>query len=452
MNFISFIDFLILPVYISLLYLLIKTRAIKYRESGLDKYYITAFFLHMFGAVLYAMVIQFYYGYGDSFGFFTGSNFITNICKEDFTLKYLFYGGDQLSSLYLSTQTENEVVGNVMINNANLLVMKFSAALSFICFNRYLIITLFFGLFSYAGLWRLFVTFNEILLDKAKRLLAITVLYTPSIWFWGSGLIKDSICIGCVGFIVNVLYKIFIKRKYSLVDVLVLSVCSYGLFVIKSYIAVALVLAIVVFSVHYIIVTRKTAIEKWLFTIVIAIVSVTVFSLVLQSYISSLIEDSKGAVDSLKNAYESFDANGDAGSGFAGKSMDFTPGGILLSSPITIFTTLYRPFIWETKNIMMLFSSLESLLALFAFLFLVVKTRTKFFVYLFSNHFILFAFVFVMILSMVIGLTTFNFGTMVRYRIPLLPFYSFMLIAIYVKYVEKKKTDVILTAQTEHQQ
>lgn len=447
MNFISFIDFLILPVYISLLYLLIKSRAIKYRENGLDKFYITAFFLHMLGAVLYAMVIQFYYGYGDSFGFFTGSNFITNICKEDFTLKYLFYDSDQLSNLYLSTQTENEVVGNVMSSNANLLVMKFSAALSFICFNRYLIITLFFGLFSFAGIWRLFITFNEILGGKAKRILAITVLYTPSIWFWGSGLIKDSICIGCVGFVVNSLYKIFINKKFSLLDVFFLLLGFYGLFVIKSYIAVALALAIVVFSVHYFVVTRKSAIEKWLFTIVIAILSVTIFSFVLQSYISSLIEDSKGAVDTLKNAYESLDAAGEAGSGFTGKSIDFTAGGILLSSPVTIFTTLYRPFIWETRNIMMLFSSIESFLALFAFLYLLVKAKAKFFVYVFTNHFILFAFVFVMALSMIIGLTTFNFGTMVRYRIPVLPFYSFMLIAVYIKYMENKKTDVVLTLE-----
>ncbi len=438
MQFISLIDFLIAPIYVFILYLLIKSKAIKYRADGLSKYFITAFFLHMIGGILYAMVIQYYYGYGDSFGFFLGSNFITDISKDEFTIKYFFTSSEQLSKLFLSSQTGNEVVGNVMDNDANLMIMKISAAFSFLSFNRYLIITLFFSLFSFGGLWRLYTTFNEVLKNKTPSLLAITVLYTPSIWFWGSGLIKDSICMGCLGFTVNALYKIFISRKFSFTDILILVVCFYGLFVIKSYIAAALILATFIFSIHYFIKTRNSVIEKWIYSIVIFTGGALVISFALQSYINTLIEDSKTAIDTFKNAYENFEAAGEAGSGFSGKTFDFTTGGIILRSPANLFTTLYRPFLWETRNIMMVFSGLESFVALIAFIYLLFKTRFKFFIYAFSDPFILFALTFVVILSITIGFTTFNFGTMVRYRIPVLPFYSFVLIGVYLKFREQK--------------
>jgi len=72
MQYISLIDFFIASVYIFLFSLLIKKKAVKYKTTGLYRFYITAFFLHMIGAVLYAFVIQYYYGYGDSLGFFRG--------------------------------------------------------------------------------------------------------------------------------------------------------------------------------------------------------------------------------------------------------------------------------------------------------------------------------------------------------------------------------------------
>ncbi len=436
MQFIEIIDFLIAPIYIYIFYLFVRKKAVTYRTNGLYKFYMTAFILHMAGAVLYALVVQYYYHYGDSFVFFMGSNFITDISKDELTLKYFFYGPEQLSKLYLSNQTGDAFVGNVMNNPGNLAVMKISAIISFITFNRYLIITLFFGLFSFAGLWRLFNTFNEILEYKAQKLLAFTVLYTPSIWFWGSGLIKDSICIGCVGFIFNILYTFFIKYKFSPQNLVLLILCSYLLIVIKSYIAGAIIAAIIIFSVHYFIKKKETLLKKLVYTILISLVSFLILNFTLQSYFNSLIEDSKATVDTFKNIYENFDAAGEAGSGFAGKNIDFTILGIILSSPGNIFTTLFRPFLWEIKNLMMVFSSLESFFALLVFLYLLFKTRLKFFSYIFSNPFILFSFVVIIILSLIIGFTTFNFGTMVRYRIPILPFFAFLLISIYVKYKE----------------
>jgi hypothetical protein len=440
MQYISALDYVLFPLYFILIYLLVKSRSVKYRENGLYKYYMLAFFLHMVGAFLYAMVIQYYYGYGDSFGFFRGSNFLSTLSKDEATLKYFFYSPEDLSNLFLSSETGDNVIGAVMSNASNLMIIKISAAISLFCFDKYLVITLFFGFFAFAGLWRLFVTFNEILENKAQKLLAITVLCTPSIWFWGSGIIKDSICIGCLGFVVSFLYKIFIKKNIRLTDILLLALFFYTLFVVKSYIAAALIIAVVFFAVHFFVVSRKSVIEKWIFSIVILLASVLIFNFVLQAYIRTIIEDAATVIDKFKNAYDSFDNAGDTGSGFTSQSVNFTASGILLRSPFTIFTTLYRPFLWEIRNLMMLFSSLESFVALLVFVYLLFKLKLNFFSYILGNPFTLFAFVIVIILSLIIGFTTFNFGTMVRYRIPIFPFYAFLLTSIYIKYKAASST------------
>ena len=444
MQFINTLDYILLPIYIFIFYLIIRSRAAKYKNEGLDKYYITAFFLHIAGGVLYAMVIQYYYGYGDTIGFFKGANFITKFVKEDYTLKYFFYSGSDLSKIFFTTQSGNEfvgheVVGYLMDNSANLIIMKISALLSFLSFNCYLIITLFFSLFSFIGLWKLFLTFNEILKTKGQKLLVYTVLYTPSIWFWGSGLIKDTICMGCMGIIVYGFYKFFIKKKITALSILASVISLYILYTVKNYIALTLIFSAFVYIIHNIIARIKSKLGKVaILTFIIFLLGVIVNSL-LQNFIDSFLEDSKQAVDTLKSTYENLDVEGIAGSGFAGKDIDFSISGIILNSPFKIFTTIFRPFIWEVKNIMMLFSALESLIALAALVYIMVKFNVyNFFKALFSDSFTLASFCFVIILSLIIGFTTFNFGSMVRYRIPVLPFYAFTLISIFIKYKETK--------------
>ena len=94
--------------------------------------------------------------------------------------------------------------------------MKLSGVIAVITFNKFLITSLLLGFFAFAGQWKLFMVFNDINKGRNQKLLAWTVLYTPSVWFWGSGLIKESICMGALGFIISILYKMFTKKKFPL--------------------------------------------------------------------------------------------------------------------------------------------------------------------------------------------------------------------------------------------
>ena len=94
----------------------------------------------------------------------------------------------------------------------------------------------------------------------------------------------------------------------------------------------------------------------------------------------------------------------------------------------------------------MILSAGESLLALLISCFILFRVRFKVFKYL-NNPVILFCLVFALIFAFGVGVSTYNFGTLARYKIPLLPYYFTMLGMIY--YFEKSDKKAKELASTE---
>ena len=108
-------------------------------------------------------------------------------------------------------------------------------------------------------------------------------------------------------------------------------------------------------------------------------------------------------------------------------------------APAAIIASLFRPFIWEVKKVSQLLSAFESL-AILLFTFLTIwKTGIRFF---FSNIIkdpaILYCFLFSMLFALFVGATTPNFGTLVRYKIPCMPFYVMAIFLIRNNYEQFK--------------
>jgi len=263
MQIITIYDFLLLPVYLSIFYFFAKHRAIKITDADLRKIFIIAFGLRMFGSIAYSFLVQYYYGYGDSFTYYNGGDFIVKQILADFgNLKYLFVSAEELQRIYSIEEGSVGGVNGYIGTSANVAVMKASVVIAALSFNKFLITSLFFALFSFAGQWKLFLVFNDINEGKQKKLMAFAVLYTPSIWFWSSGLLKESICLGALGFIIHFLYKIFIKKKVAIRDLLALAVFVYVVLFIKSYIIVILAVSLAAFLFYNLISIFKNIVIK----------------------------------------------------------------------------------------------------------------------------------------------------------------------------------------------
>jgi hypothetical protein len=120
--------------------------------------------------------------------------------------------------------------------------------------------------------------------------------------------------------------------------------------------------------------------------------------------------------------------------------MDGTIVGLLKLYPKGIFITLFRPFIWEIKNFNMALAGLENLVILFLTIRVFKNQKWKIILKRLRTHqMVAVCLIFTFFFSGIIGIVSSNFGTLVRYRIPVLPFYMIALIILAYKPPKPKK-------------
>src|SRR6478672_2398632 len=101
MSYIELKDYFILPFYLIFFTVITAFIAKKKVAPELIRYFFMAFFLRMLGSILYAMVHQYYYGYGDTFGFYRGGQFITDQIGKDFSnVRYFFASMENVGEWY----------------------------------------------------------------------------------------------------------------------------------------------------------------------------------------------------------------------------------------------------------------------------------------------------------------------------------------------------------------
>jgi hypothetical protein len=112
------------------------------------------------------------------------------------------------------------------------------------------------------------------------------------------------------------------------------------------------------------------------------------------------------------------------GSGYNIGAQDGTLGGMVKLAPQALVVALFRPFLWESRNLTMLLSALEA--TYFLLLTIQIFWRVgivKTFAAIGSTPVLVLCFVFSLIFAISVGISSGNFGTLVRYKIPLMPFY-----------------------------
>ncbi|MBQ4230434.1 MAG: hypothetical protein II671_02690, partial [Salinivirgaceae bacterium] len=112
--------------------------------------------------------------------------------------------------------------------------------------------------------------------------------------------------------------------------------------------------------------------------------------------------------------------------------IDPSLGGLLAKAPAAIVAGVFRPFLWESRNVLMLISGLET----FAIMLLITYLLFKFGLrrmasVIMRNPFLISAFVFMITYAFFVGLTTANFGALVRYRMPVIVFLALILAVVW---------------------
>lgn len=433
----TFRDMLMFPIILLIIYLIAKKKRKKYRFQTCKKYFFPAFWLRILGCVLSAMMYQYYYDGGDTFGYFESAVSVGDLLwnKPDLFFHIMFSSPDDYSYEAYNYFRENKV-GYYTNAARNMMVIKIGAVLTFFTFSSYLSIGTIITFFSFIGCWKLFEVFKDIYPHLEKQI-AIATLYIPSVFFWGAaGLMKDTIIMASIGYFVYGVYFGLLKRKSIYKNLFYMGGAFFFIAVIKVYVAIAFIPAVMVWIfLSYQSKIRNKTLRR--LATPFFLVTGSIFGLLAFQKISSSFEERFSQDKIIEYALTVQDYHGAVskrvdGSGYDLGEIDPSPMGLLKTAPKAINVTLFRPYIWEVRKIILLPSVLESLLSLLLTIYIIYNTGFfRIIKIVLSDPTVLFCLTFSLIFAFAVGFSTYNFGALARYKIPALPFYFVALLVLY---------------------
>ncbi|WP_420577303.1 hypothetical protein [Ekhidna sp.] len=422
-------DLIVTPIYLILLTFaaLLVRPYVTNKETR--KYFLPALWVRFAGAILLGILYQFYYGGGDTFNYWEhGSRWIYSAFGDDISLgiKLLLEPGGEWDPETF------QYTSNIWYyrDPASYAVVKATALFDLITFHTYSATALFFAVFSFSGLWAMYTALNKNYPENAGRL-AIAILFVPSVIFWGSGILKDSVTIGAIGWITWSLVRWIDLRNRSFIEASVFSISLFLIYKIKMYILICFLPLITVWVFFkYIKRVRNIVLKILVVPVLGAVFAITGFFTLKQ-----VTEDSnRYQLDNIAErvritAYDIRYGWGARTGGDGGYDIGLPDGSwqsLVSLAPKAINVSLFRPYIWEVRNPLMVLSALESLVIFLLSMRLIIKgnIRAKF-----SDPFLIFCIAFSMLFAFAVGVSTFNFGTLMRYKIPIMPFLGTILIS-----------------------
>lgn len=416
-------------------------QAYKIEKNKLYRFYGLAVLAKIVSSVVFCLIYIYYYHGGDTISYYESARSLANLGMQDF-------------SSYLDVITSSPSLGGYMTFNEEtgfpwpylyydsqtFFVSKLISPLVFLAFKSYLVSSVLLSWLTFFGVWQFYLTLCRHF-PKIETRLAIGVLFVPSVLFWSSGILKDSITFTAVCWFIVMLDNLLRTKQGRLRNVMILILSLYLLLSIKPYILYSLFPGVIIWITS----ARVKRIHSKFIRITIAplVVVLSIFlgylalsllgSRMGKFSVSKLLETAVVTQRDLKQDYYQ-------GSSFDIGEFDATFSGMISKVPAAMTVGLFRPYIWESRNVVMLFSGLENLFYLLFVVFLFFKIFSKpklFFLVLRSYPVITFLICFTLFFSVMVGLSTSNFGALVRFKIPFIS--SFVAVILVLHYLLSKK-------------
>lgn len=435
MNEITALDYILLPFYLLVIYKI----AYHYRDKyySLDHpfrpYFIPALTAKIAGAIFIGLIYYYYYGGGDTFAYFFHTKIINSTLPDSPSTWFRLITHSADENVYADAQALSDMYW--YDDPPTYTTSCLGALIGIFCFTKYLVINVIIASISFIGMWLMFVTF-AVQYKSIIKYVAIAVLFMPGTVVWGSGLFKDSFCMFSVGSLVYCMYILFEKRTFKFGLLLLAMISILLLFLIKAYILLVLLPAIILKAIlFYKKEVAKRPEKRVVFYFILALFALATFrvSSLAVRYVSTFnVDKVLETVEKQKNYLLSVSIAQD---GAAYDLGDFEPSisGILKMTFPAINVALFRPYLWESRSIIQLFNALESTGVLLITLYLlfkrnILKTLRK----IYNDPNLVTCLVFSLIFAFIVGVSSYNFGSLSRYKIPCTPFYMlFLMILIF---------------------
>ncbi len=307
----------------------------------------------------------------------------------------------------------NRNFNNAVPFNENRFMIRLNTSMLFISGGNIHIHTILFCFISFMGVCLLLKTL-QLFVSGIKFQITALLFFLPSFLFWTSGALKESLLLLAFGMLLFGFFSLFTKRNWLLV-LLFLAGCIL-LLLLKYFLFLCLVPALFAYSLLHQEKSWKPILLKY------AVVNASVLLLIVLvaplnpklDFMRLMLKKQKRSV--AEAIYMK------AGSYSEVPVLDTSVSSLVKYAPVGIWNSLMKPYLWKSRNPMLLLSALENVvflvfigLALYYSDWKNTPHKNLFFFLLFFSlqYFAL------------IGLLTPVIGNLVRYRVLVLPLFLF---------------------------
>ena len=397
----------------------------EFNKSEYVRYLYPAFLLKVTGGFVFALIYMYYYeGGGDCYFYYVISSRFSEIFYENPSLYFQIQGaGFEEAQLLLQ---KSGYTMELLRESETFFFAKIQSILNILAFNSYLGLTFINSMISFIATFSLFKFFTKIVKGNDFNLFVICFCI-PSVLMWGSGLLKDTLTMSCFNLSIILLYQMIYLKKYKF-NIFFFIIFGYIILELKAYIYISF-LAWITFSIFYFfLIKSKNPVLKFL---IVPYLGIIVASSIYFISTSLLNKTDEYKVDDIYDRIRGFHDYHIflKGSAYDLGELDYSVTGLLSKFPQAVNVTLFRPYPWEANSGLFFLNSLESFAVFLYFIFSAIKLRTiNFFKYWNKNSFVIGAVVFCIFYSFVIGVTTYNFGALSRFKIPMIPIFLFCIL------------------------
>lgn len=411
------------------------------------KFFVPGLIVKMFGGFAFVLIYTYYYKGGDTHSYFAASSCLSKLTwiYPWQTLQMLFgIATPELRSYF--DYTTGVPFEYIFIDSRQWSVCRLAYPFVLISGNRFILATVLMDVFAYIGIWQFYLMLGKKYPNILGRL-ALAAILIPSVVFWGSGILKDTFTFSATLWLIAAFNKAFIEKKDSRNQLFIIIMNAYVIISIKPYIFAALFPALILWLGIGPIYRMKNRILKAfsgpLIILLIAFSGLLLFTVIspaLGKYgdLDSTLKKAEVTKKELTQAEYYSENYYDIG------EFEATIPSVLSRFPLAIWYGMFGPFLWDARSPVLLISALESTVFLLLAIWIVLRTKIKSFAKILKeDDYLIFALCFSILFLFFVGLSSGNYGALVRYRIPGIPIFASFLAVVSNRSATSKKTTFV---------
>lgn len=361
------------------------------------------------------------YGTGDIFGYAYKGELLAAALRVDFQsiawelLKVLFRGDGNLPVRFAG------------IGSGTGSMTAIAAFITYLTNGGVYTGCILFGIAGFFGKLALYEVFRQSYPESLHRRLLIATILVPSVIFWSSGLLKESVAMVGLGPLMLGVHRILGGRPLS--GVLLTAFGAVTVALVKPYILFAFVVAAapwIYTSLAWKDRTPRLRPVHLALGLAVAIFGITALGKIFPQFtIESLADQAalKQEIGQLGRGASTYELVAPAEESTLPTQLGY--------APIALFTSLYRPLLYEARNAQILVNALETATLLVMSILAIWRVSLRsLWATLVASPLAVFSLVFVVVFGVAVGLTTTNLGTLSRYRMPLVPYFASLLVVL----------------------